>query len=110
MKSNKNEVTLYERLYRKWHPLLVKCEYHICVTRFHYWRMKHDPDMKDLVNTIKNNGHRILQRIDLNDTGEIRYMLGVMLNNPGIRIYLVYNNGARRRIGLGKFSHRKVKL
>lgn len=109
MKSNRDEITLYERLYRKRNPLLVKSGYHVCVTRLHYWMMKHDPYMKDMVNTINANGNRILQRVDINDTSEIRYMFNAMLNHAGIKIYLVYSNGSRRRIKLGRFSFRRFR-
>lgn len=99
-----NETTMYERIYRFFHMNIVKSEYHICVSRFRYWVMKHDPDMSDLVNMINRNGHRILQRIDLNDRDEITYMLGVTLNAPGVKCYLVYSNGKKRRIKLCRFT------
>lgn len=36
--------------------------------------------------------------IDVNDKDEAIYMFGVYLTNPGVKLYLVYSDGTKRRI------------
>lgn len=96
-----NETTMYERTYRFFHRNIVKAEYQVRWTRLACFMMKHAKSVYQREITIPPD--RIIQRIDLDDADEIAYMLRTTLNHPGMRCYLVYSNGARRRIKCGMF-------
>lgn len=101
-----NDVSLYERLWRKYvvRDTICRGDYLVMFTKTYYrYLKKHDPEMLATVNVGED---RILQRIDPSDYKEIAYMMGGIIVQPGIRCYLEYTSGRRRRIRLGLFGRR----